>query len=53
MNLWIWQHVPFEGPGAIADWATERGLMLRSGLAGRDPWPALATGDGLVVMGAP
>ncbi len=46
MKIWIWQHVPFEGPGAIADWAADRDLTLQMGLAGRD-LPALKLGDRL------
>jgi len=53
MKIWIWQHVPFEGPGALADWAADRDLTLHTGLAGRDPFPTLEPGDRLVVMGGP
>lgn len=47
------QHVPFEGPGAIADWTARRGYRLRVIHLAHDPLPALAGLDGLVVMGGP
>jgi GMP synthase (glutamine-hydrolysing) len=48
------QHVPFEGPGAIATEARRRGVPLGAcrPYAG-DPLPAVADIGGLVVMGGP
>jgi len=50
----VLQHVPFEGPGAIADWAEARGVgvdLVRLHLG--DPLPRAELVDGLVVMGGP
>jgi GMP synthase (glutamine-hydrolysing) len=48
------QHVPFEGPGLIAEVASLRGLELRPCHPYRgDPLPAMDEIDGLVVMGGP
>jgi len=44
-------HVPFEGPGAIADWAAERGHELVEVRTWAQPLPDPA--DGVVVMGGP
>lgn len=33
MDILCIQHVPFEGPAALADWAESRGHSLRSALA--------------------
>ena len=50
----VLQHVPFEGPGAIADWAEARGhALLRVALHRGEPVPDAATVDALVVMGGP
>jgi GMP synthase-like glutamine amidotransferase len=54
MRIHVLQHVPFEGPAAIADWAGRRGHALAvSHLYQNDPLPALADFDRLVVMGGP
>jgi GMP synthase (glutamine-hydrolysing) len=48
------QHVPFEGPGLIAEIASRQGLELRPCHPYRgDPLPAMDEIDGLVVMGGP
>lgn len=48
------QHVPFEGPGSIADWADARGARLDiTRLFAHEPLPDLAVIDLLVVMGGP
>jgi GMP synthase-like glutamine amidotransferase len=52
--LHILQHVPFEGPAAIADWAAARGHEVAiCHLYAGDPLPTMASGDWLVVMGGP
>jgi GMP synthase-like glutamine amidotransferase len=50
----LFQHVPFEGPGSIADWVRERGhtLSRTEFFSGATP-PATADFDWLVVMGGP
>jgi len=54
MQIHVLQHVPFEGPAAIADWAERRGHPLTvSHLYAGDPLPALTDFDRLVVMGGP
>lgn len=54
MTLYVLQHVEFEGPGSIADWATARGQTLTAVHVYRgDALPVLAAGDLLVVMGGP
>lgn len=54
MRLQVLQHVPFEGPARIADWASRRGHALAiSHLYAGDPPPVLEDFDGLVVMGGP
>ena len=54
MHIQVFQHVPFEGPAGIADWARSRGhsLALTHPYRG-DPMPALEDFDRLVVMGGP
>jgi GMP synthase-like glutamine amidotransferase len=54
MQVHVIQHVAFEGPGAIAEWARERGhavAVTQQFRAGR--LPALDDFDFLVVMGGP
>jgi GMP synthase-like glutamine amidotransferase len=53
-HLHILQHVPFEGPGLLADWAAQRGWTLsvtRLDLGEHPPDPAII--DLLGVMGGP
>src|SRR5262245_38036945 len=54
VKLVVLQHVPFEGPAAIANWARARGygLEVRRVFEGA-PLPAPGEADGLVVMGGP
>lgn len=52
MRIHTIQHVPFEGPGAIREWAIERGHMLTiTGQWSGAPLPKLDEFDFLVVMG--
>ncbi|MGF1635091.1 MAG: type 1 glutamine amidotransferase [Phycisphaerae bacterium] len=56
MKIHVLQHVAFEGPAAIADWAADRGHRLdvrRLDLRGAAALPASAEVDALVVMGGP
>lgn len=54
MRLHVLQHVPFEGPAGIAEWANARGHALRvSHLYAGDRLPHSAAFDRLVVMGGP
>jgi GMP synthase-like glutamine amidotransferase len=54
MRILVLQHVPFEGPAAIADWASRRGHPLDvCRLYAGDPLPAPTDFDRLVVMGGP
>ncbi len=48
------QHVPFETPGSILDWATTAGVTLTSTRMFKDePLPRLESLDCIVVMGGP
>ena len=48
------QHVPFEGPGSIENWAITHGHRLsHTRLYAGDPLPALNRFDILVIMGGP
>lgn len=54
MRVHVFQHVPFEGPGCIADWASERGHTLETThVYETKALPAPADVDFLVVMGGP
>ena len=53
MRIACLMHVPFEGPGAIAEWAAERGHQLVRVQASRGAFPALSEFDVLVVLGGP
>jgi GMP synthase-like glutamine amidotransferase len=54
MRLHVLKHMPFEGPGAVATWAAERGHALRTTeLAYGQALPLPADFDGLVLMGGP
>ena len=54
MRIAVLQHVPFEGPAAIADWAAARGMPVAVAHLYRDePLPRLADFDMLVAMGGP
>ena len=48
------QHVPFEGPGSIKDWAEEKNHKLSvTRLYGQDALPFLDELDWLIIMGGP
>lgn len=54
MNLHVFQHVDFEGPGRIAAWAFDRGHRLTTTRFHHgDLLPDLAAIDGLIVLGGP
>jgi GMP synthase-like glutamine amidotransferase len=54
MRIQVLQHVPFEGPAGIADWAAAHGHPLAlTHLYRGDPLPAPDGFDRLVVMGGP
>lgn len=53
MRVAIIQHAPFEGPGAIAAWAGERGHEFALTMAVTGAFAAPADYDLLVVMGGP
>jgi GMP synthase-like glutamine amidotransferase len=55
MKRLVWlQHVPFEGLGYIADWASDQGFIEQAvRLYAGDPLPAPGDADLLVVMGGP
>jgi GMP synthase-like glutamine amidotransferase len=54
MRIHIIQHVAFEGPGAIAEWARERGHSISvTEQFGRGKLPAVDDFDFLVIMGGP
>ncbi|RPI46067.1 MAG: amidotransferase [Bacteroidetes bacterium] len=54
LNVHCFMHVPFEGPGVIADWVTEKGHSLRfTRFYENDPLPGETVVDLAVVMGGP
>ncbi len=54
MQIHYFQHVPFEGPGCIAQWAEQKGHTLASTRFYNDyTLPEMDTFDWLVVMGGP
>jgi GMP synthase-like glutamine amidotransferase len=54
MTLLVMQHVPFEGPGAISDWAYSNGHRVEfCRLWAGDRLPDPDTIDGVAVMGGP
>lgn len=54
IKMAVLQHVPFEGPAAIADWAAARKIDIAvRHLYRGDPLPELAEFDMLTVMGGP
>lgn len=53
MRLHVIQHVPYEGPALIAQWAADRGHALTSGFALTEEYPSCDEVDVLVVMGGP
>ncbi len=54
MKIHFIQHVPFEGPGTIRDWALGRGHALsRTAMYENELLPAMDAFDWLVIMGGP
>lgn len=53
MHVHAIQHVRFEGPALIAQWADERGHQLTKGLAPTEGFPECGEVDLLVVLGGP
>lgn len=54
MRMHVLQHVPFEGPAAIAPWAQAHGFeMTSTALFENAPLPQVADFDWLVIMGGP
>ena len=54
MRMTVLQHVPFEGPAGIADWAERRGHRLSTlALYDGDPLPEPSEYDWLIAMGGP
>ena len=54
MRIHCLQHVPFEGPAAIADWAAKRGhSLVISRLYAGEALPSLDVFDWLLIMGGP
>lgn len=54
MKISILQHAPFEGPGLIAEWASERNAdMTITKVFANEPLPDLDSFDLLILMGGP
>lgn len=53
MRMHVITHVPYEGPGLIADWADERAIALTESEARTRVVPDVDAIDFLVVMGGP
>ncbi|QEC51542.1 GMP synthase (glutamine-hydrolysing) [Anseongella ginsenosidimutans] len=54
LRIHYFQHVPFEGPGSIAEWAQQKGHSLtRTRFYEQEALPALDGIDWLVIMGGP
>jgi GMP synthase-like glutamine amidotransferase len=53
MIVYTYEHAPFEGPGAIAEWAAARGRVCVRTDATAGELPVAGSGDLLVVMGGP
>jgi GMP synthase-like glutamine amidotransferase len=54
MRMAVLQHVEFEGPAAVADWAAQRGFSVHLFHLYRDPTlPSLSDFDMLTVLGGP
>lgn len=54
MRIHYLQHVPFENPGIILDWAGKNGHGIsKTLLYQNEPFPALSDFDWLVIMGGP
>jgi len=54
MQVYSFQHVPFEGPAHIAEWAQNRDISLQKiALYENEPFPSLDSCDAMIVMGGP
>ena len=54
MNIHLLQHVPFEGPGSIEEWALTKGHTLTTTrFYAQEQFPPLDRFDVLVIMGGP
>ena len=53
MRIQVIQHVPYEGPGLIGEWADECGHSLAISNAITEEYPAVEDVDLLVIMGGP
>jgi GMP synthase-like glutamine amidotransferase len=54
MRIHFIQHVPFEDPASILDWAEKKKYPVTSGRAyANDPYPGINEFDMLVIMGGP
>lgn len=53
MRVRVIQHVDFEGPGLIAEWAAERGHRLAATLAPTEKFPSCNDAELICVMGGP
>jgi GMP synthase-like glutamine amidotransferase len=54
MKIHVLQHVAFEGPAKIGDWAKRAGHMIGvSRLDRNEPVPGIHTADAFVIMGGP
>jgi len=54
MRIYFFQHVPFEDPAYIAEWAQNRDISLQKiALHENEPLPILDSCDALIVMGGP
>ncbi len=53
MEIHVLQHVDFEGPAYLEDWAAARGHRLKTIRADRDPLPDPSSTEFLIVLGGP
>jgi GMP synthase (glutamine-hydrolysing) len=54
MQILVLQHVPFEGPATLANWALSRGVQLNiQAMDQRHNMPELWLFDGIIVLGGP
>lgn len=53
MKILLLQHDPLDGPGALLEWAVERGHIVTSCLMGEESLPPIGSFDLLVGLGGP
>ncbi|MCL5736550.1 MAG: type 1 glutamine amidotransferase [Actinobacteria bacterium] len=53
MRIRVLQHVPYEGPAAISEWASSRGHLLEVTAVYQDKLPPVEDLEFLIVMGGP